>query len=66
MLAAPIDPCCPYVPGIRDHAPGCNRLRHIMLVSQIEKIIDPPVYRAAIGNHEFCPLEPCADCQARP
>ena len=47
------------------HDPGCDVLIHTMLIAAVFDAIDPPLYRAVVGDHTLCVVYPCADCQWR-
>ena len=55
-----IDPDCgaPEEP----HTPFCDGRMHMQLIFAVMDSVEPPVFRAARGDHSLCPVDPCPDC----
>ncbi len=58
-----IDKVCGYRPGFAAHSPRCDPAAHERLAADVADSVDPPLFRAAAGDHELCAIYPCADCQ---
>jgi hypothetical protein len=47
----------------KPHAEGCDRRAHTALILAVEDCVDPPIFRAMVGDHTLCPIDPCDDCR---